>query len=83
MALEKLSRKYPEFEIAIRSEKGGRRLIINRGNGNGTRISQLTEPAGKRGAILEQRRRPTLKFQHRFGFRQVIAMQLNSPSQHR
>ena len=28
----------------------------------------------KRGAILEQRRRPTLEFQYHFGFRQVIAM---------
>ena len=44
-----------------------------------TRIPQLTQTSWKRGAILEQRRRPTLKFQHHFGFRQVIAMKLNIP----
>jgi hypothetical protein len=37
----------------------------------------------KRGAILEQRRRPTLQFQRLFGLSQVVAINLNIRSQHR
>ena len=44
-----------------------------------TRIPQLTQTSWKRGVILEQRRRLTLKFQHHVGLRQVIAMKVNLP----
>jgi hypothetical protein len=48
-----------------------------------TRISQFNEKGWKRGAILEQRRRPTLKLQSRFARSQAVAIKLNITSQHR
>ena len=46
-------------------------------------IPQLNRKCRKRGAILEQRRRPTVKFQSHFALSHVVAMRLNLPSKHR
>jgi hypothetical protein len=48
-----------------------------------TRIPQLNRKCRKRGAILEQRRRPTVKFQSHFALSHVVAMRLNLASKHR
>ena len=37
----------------------------------------------QRGGILEQRRRPTVKFQSHFALSHVVAMRLDIPSKHR
>src|SRR4030095_4692626 len=48
-----------------------------------TRIPQLNRKCRKRGAILEQRRRPTVKFQSHFALSHAVAMRLDIPSKHR
>ena len=46
-------------------------------------IPQSNQKCRKRGGILEQRRRPTVKFQSNFALSHVVAMRLKHPSKHR
>jgi hypothetical protein len=66
---------------ALRKLLGNRKPKLNLGRFNPDSAVQLK--GWKRGAILEQRRRPTLQLQSLFGLAQAVAIKLNIRSQHR